>query len=138
MNTANTMLHQAHGGPMTRASALYRPEVSIERTLTAQIIKHFFSNVFIRSFVCSFICSFVRSFSLSTSSSICLSVCPLIYPSINLYVHLSQCLCICPFVNPPISQVLSNSSKHLFIHWCHGLFSQSVIILSTLVYGHEL
>lgn len=110
--------------PNPRASALYRPEVSMEKILTAQIIKHYFIPSylfsFVRLFICSFVhsfihsfihpsicpsvCLFVRSFSLSTSSSICLSVClstcPLIYPPINLYIRLSQC----PSIHQSITQ----------------------------------
>ena len=83
------MLHRAHGGPNPRASALYRPQVSTEIILTAQIIKHLFLHVFIHSFIQPLIIhSFINSLIHSVHQFCHLSVCPPVHWSICLSVSL--------------------------------------------------
>lgn len=95
---------------------------------------HSFIRSSIRPSVHPFVCSFVHLVCPPVLPSVCLSVCPPVHWSIRL----SICTSVCLSVHPSISQLLSNSSRSLFIHLCHCLFSQSVIILSTLVYSHDL
>ena len=129
------MLHRAHGGPNPRASALYRPQVSTEIILTAQIIKHLFLHVFIHSFIQPLIIhSFINSLIHSVHQFCHLSVCPLVYLSISVFasvlpsIHLSLnysviphrvCLFTCVIVSHhPVNfwstVTTSNFKKQLF------------------------